>query len=143
MLTLNYETASLRVCVDSTADGRLSGRVLGRRLTREVPFSDVGGLLLQLEAVLDSQKSPQAFQRGRSFSPRQTGPVPAAQRLEEGMDPQAVRAARGREATFDLQIVTRRNATWQGTVDWLDGAPPQPFRSVLELVKQLDQRLSP
>ena len=143
MVTLNYETASLRVCVDSTADGRLSGRVLGRRLTQAVNFSDLGSLLLQLEAVLDSQNSPQAFQRGRSFCPRSTRQVPAAQRLEEGMEPQTVQAAQGETATFDLRIITRRNATWQGMVDWLDGTPPQSFHSVLELVKLLDQRLTP
>ena len=142
MISFNYETAALRVCIDRAEEGCLSGRILGRRMKQEASFSDIGSLLLQIEAILDEQKTPQAFQRGRRFSHKPAEPVPAAESLEDGMSAEAVQAARGDAATFSLQIVTRRNATWQGTVDWLDGAPPQPFDSALELIKLLDARLS-
>lgn len=141
MIPLNYETAALRICVDRLEKGCLSGRVLGRRLTREASFSDVGGLLLQIEGVLDAQNSPQAFQKGRTFLAGRSQSPHAARCLEEGMSAETVQAARGRLATFSLQIITRRNATWQGTVDWLDGTSPQPFSSALELIKEIDSRL--
>ena len=140
--TLNYTDAALRVCVDRAEGGQIQGRMVGRRLTGPVPFGDVGSLLLQAEAVMDAQNFPQAFQRGRSFVARSAG-APAAQRPEEGMPRQAVEGAEGAEATFVLHVDTRQRATWQGTVDWLDGGAPQPFESVLELLKLIDQRFFP
>ena len=143
MISFNYETAALRVCIDRAEEGCLSGRILGRRMKQEASFSDIGSLLLQIEAILDEQKAPQAFQRGRRFSEKPVEPVPAAESLEDGMPSEAVQAAHGAVATFCLQIVTRCNATWQGAVDWLDGLGPQSFDSALELIKMLDARLPP
>ena len=39
---------------------------------------------------------------------------------------------------FVVQILSRENATWQGTVTWLDGKKTQPFRSALELLRLID-----
>lgn len=43
------------------------------------------------------------------------------------MSPEEVSAASGKRATFILHVLTRQNATWQGTVDWLCGGEPTPF----------------
>ena len=138
--TFNHTAAGLRVCVDRAENGQIQGRVVGRRLTGPYRFDDVGSLLLQTEAVLNVQNFPQAFQRARSFVPRSAG-VPAARTLADGMSVQAVEQAWGAVATFVLSVHTRQRTTWQGTVDWLDGGPPQPFESVLELLKLIDHRL--
>ena len=138
----NHNAAALRVCVDQAEDGRISGRVFSRRLTAPIAFSDIGGLLLQVEAVLDTQSFPQAFQRTRTFAPPKAGDVPAAPSLEEGMPADEVEAARGAHATFVLYVITRRSTTWQGYVDWLDGARDE-FGSVLELIKLTDDHLFP
>ena len=137
----NHYSAALRVCVDRVEDGRISGRVFSQRLTAPITFTDFGGMLLQVEAVLDAQNFPQAFQRARSFAPRQVGTVPAADCLEDGMDPETVQAAQGAVGTFLLYVITRRSATWQGFVDWLDGSPRQEYGSVLELLKLADQHV--
>ena len=139
---LNHQTAALRVCVDRAEGGRLSGRVVSRRLTRPMAFTDIGSLLLQVEAVLDAQKFPQAFERTRTFDPKKQLRVPAAPSLDEGMSPEAVEAAAGEVSTFQLYVITRRNTTWQGAVDWLDGSPRVAFDSVLELIKLTDEHLS-
>ena len=47
----------------------------------------------------------------------------------------------GKLATFSLSILFRQNATWQGTVAWLEGGKSQSFRSVLELVFLMDSAL--
>ena len=139
---LNHQTAALRVCVDRAEDGGLSGRVVSRRLTRPMSFSDIGSLLLRVEAVLDAQNFPQAFQRTRTFDPAKRPDVPTAASLDEGMSPEAVEAAKGEVSTFQLYVTTRRNTTWQGAVDWLDGSPRVAFDSVLELIKLTDEHLS-
>lgn len=40
--------------------------------------------------------------------------------------------------TFVIHILNQQNATWQGTVTWLDGKRTQPFRSALELIRLMD-----
>lgn len=137
---LSHRNAVLRVCVDRVENACASGAVYSQRLTAPMAFSNMGGLILQLERLLEEQNFPQAFQRLRSFTePEPVRPVPL---LPEGaMDAEAVSAARGRKASFDLSILSRRNATWQGRVDWLDGSPAQSFASDLELLDLVERRL--
>ena len=136
---INHYEAVLRICVDELGEGGIRGRVVSRRLTEPMPFSDVGHLLLQLEEVFDRQNFPQAFERRRTFGARQEeSSLPLAQTLEQGMDPEEVARAAGQVTTFDLYVITRRNTTWQGFVDWLDGSPRSHYKSVLELLPLID-----
>ena len=41
-----------------------------------------------------------------------------------------------------VEVQYRRNATWQGTVRWLDGNKTERFRSTLELLKLMDSALN-
>lgn len=43
--------------------------------------------------------------------------------------------------TFVIQILNQQNATWQGTVTWTEEKITQPFRSLLELIKLIDNAL--
>ena len=136
---INHYEAVLRICVDELGEGGIRGRVVSRRLTEPMPFSDVGHLLLQLEEVFDRQNFPQAFERRRTFGARQEeSSLPLAQTLEQGMYPEEVARAAGQVTTFDLYVITRRNTTWQGFVDWLDGSPRSHYKSVLVLLKLID-----
>ena len=65
---IDHRNGVLRICVDRLEGSRAEGRVVSRRLTAPMAFSDLGGLLLQLEALLERQNFPQAFQRMRSFT---------------------------------------------------------------------------
>ena len=141
MTKLNHSTAALKICVDRATGEGISGRVFSQRLTRPMPFTDIGSLLLQLEAVLDAQNFPQAFQRTRTFNPGKRSHVPAADALEDGMSPAEVEGAQGQAGTFMLYIITRRNTTWQGFIDWLDGSPRVEYHSVLELLKLADEHV--
>lgn len=46
-----------------------------------------------------------------------------------------------RRGTFLLNIYNRQNATWQGTVTWVDKNEKQQFRSALELIKLIESAL--
>lgn len=139
----NHNTGAFRVCVDGTEEGRIRGRILGRRLTAPLFFGDLHTLLLQIEGVLDAQSFPRTFERGRTLSPKAEAPspVPSAASLEEGLPAETVEAAQGQVSTFLLYVITRRQATWQGFVNWLDGAPPERYCSVWNLIQILDRRL--
>ena len=46
-----------------------------------------------------------------------------------------------KRGTFLLTIYNRQNATWQGTVTWVDRNEKQQFRSALELSKLRESAL--
>lgn len=38
-----------------------------------------------------------------------------------------------------MHVISQENATWQGQVTWLDEKETKSFRSLLELVKLMDE----
>lgn len=40
---------------------------------------------------------------------------------------------KSKELVFFVRVKYRRNSSWQGTIQWLDGKDKNTFRSVLEL----------
>jgi hypothetical protein len=44
--------------------------------------------------------------------------------------------------TFVIQVQFQQNATWQGSIDWIEAKKTQRFRSVLEMIKLMDEALS-
>lgn len=43
--------------------------------------------------------------------------------------------------TFIVKVLDRQNATWQGSVTWVEERKEQHFRSALELLKLIDGAL--
>lgn len=43
--------------------------------------------------------------------------------------------------TFIIRVQYRQNASWQGSVQWVEGGKEQHFRSALELIKLMDEAL--
>lgn len=48
----------------------------------------------------------------------------------------------GERATFVIHVCYRQNASWQGTVLWVDEKKRINFRSALELIKLMDRALN-
>lgn len=45
---------------------------------------------------------------------------------------------KGKSSTFIVKVMSTENASWQGTIQWVDGKKDVPFRSTLELIKLID-----
>ena len=120
------------ICADSFEGGLLSGRLCHPALTEEDSFSGVLEFLRKMEALLNGMEFPQSFTAPRSF---QSPEGWTAGSSETG----AIR--RGRLATFAVRIMFRRNASWQGSVTWLEEDRKENFRSVLELLLLMDSAL--
>lgn len=44
-------------------------------------------------------------------------------------------------STFIIQVLYRQNATWQGTIQWLEGRSTRLYRSVNELLKLMSEAI--
>lgn len=141
MSQINYGSNVIRVCVDSTEGGHLSGRIYSRHISEPLSFYDAGNLVLLIEDILDEQRFPQAFQRIRIFATRESAVAPVSD-PENCLSDDVVRAVSGKIATFEVNVLTRQSSTWQGVVDWLDGNPPRPFSSDLQFLRLVDERMS-
>lgn len=142
MQEFNQNNSSLRFCIDAVCDEAVSGRVFSRRFTRAVSFSDLIALILQLDKVFDRQGFPQAFQRTRTFLRSDADADYIAGDASCGVSEEFILAQRGDVITFDVTVVSRRNANWQGTVCWVDSGERQEFSGVMELLRLLWQKLS-
>lgn len=138
-----------RVCIDRIADGLTYGSVYSRCLNAPMPFTDLGRLLLRLDEVMDVRNFPQAFLKMRMFHQLEPDVKPvseyalkyAAVEPGEEMSLDAVAAAYGEALTFSIHIVSRRSASWQGQLNYLDGVP-LPFESTLELLRMLNEAIN-
>ena len=90
------------------------------------------GFLTRVEQLLAIENTPQPFNAVRTFAPV----------MSLLPDPPAIMTPRvGKLATLELHILFRLNASWQGSVRWLETKQEQHFRSVLELIFLIDSAL--
>lgn len=123
------------VCVDSYENGVLAGRFYNPSCPEGQRFSSLIQFLVKMEDMLDEMRFPQSFTAARSFgeaaSERPGGP-PSGGKVERD----------GALATFSVRVLFRQNASWQGSVSWLEGGREESFRSVLELILLMDSALN-
>ena len=120
------------LCIDSYEDAVPCGRFHHLQQGEAQHFHGLTELLLSLEQRFDEAKFPQAFDAMRTFAAaRETNP-----REESSGTP-----SRGKLATFSVRILFRQNASWQGSIQWLEGKGEESFRSVLELISLMDSAL--
>ena len=121
------------VCVDTYQGRVLQGRLYNPSIPQGEKFHSLMEFLLKMEDLLDGMHFPQPFMASRAFAPT-PDPIPGAP-AESGTQ-------KGTLATFQVRVIFRQNASWQGSVSWLEGGSEQRFRSVLELLLLLDSALT-
>ncbi|MBQ7796629.1 MAG: hypothetical protein IJ374_08745 [Lachnospiraceae bacterium] len=127
-----YDVKTFLIYIDSYENGVPVGQYHNPCREESGQFQSMTQLLLKVEQSLDVENIPQSFNKVRTFFPL-TGywlDVPAD-----------VRPRMGKMSTFVVQILFRRNASWQGTITWLDKKQTQNFRSVMELIVLMNSAL--
>lgn len=118
------EYRTTMVCVDSYHNGVLRGRFHNPYMRTEQQFLSLTQFLQGMEAALETMDFPKAYTATRTFAP-----IPEIKPGEpKGM------GKPGTLATFAVRILFRQNASWQGSVTWMEGKREQSFRSALELI---------
>ncbi len=141
-----YISNKIFICVDGLEDGLFKGRVYHEQLKKEAGFSELGGMLVLVDSMMDEFQFPEASTSTRYFGQKKRksegGEVlvekPVIPDGEEGRET----AENGSKATFMVRVQYRQNSTWQGSVKWLENNEEMKFRSALELIKMMDQAMS-
>ena len=120
------------IYIDSFSDSVISGEFFNPFKMGVESFNGLTALVLRIDECLNTDNVPQHFSNVRTF-------YPSASVQEEGALP--IRFGSGKIATFSVNILYRQNASWQGTITWLEEKVTQHFRSVLELIYLVDNAL--
>lgn len=125
------------VCVDSYQEQLLTGRMHNLYHGEEKPFHNMMQLLMAIENALDATEFPQSFTGPRRFWSERNAERAAVPAIAETPGEQ-----RGALATFRIKVIFRQNASWQGTLTWLETGREENFRSALEMVLLIDSALT-
>ena len=134
MIVKNWteEYRTIFLSIDSYQNGVLQGRLFHPALKEGRSFQSLSGFILEMEQILEEMEFPKAFTVTRTFAtppPKSSGPPDTIYR-------------EGKMATFALNILFRQNASWQGSIVWMEQKREQSFRSVLELILLFDNALT-
>lgn len=127
-------------CIDESPNNKKMGR-LNHKYSREpVPFTDLYGLLLEADRLMDIIDFPQSSTRDRFFLD-ETHKRMKEKGVKQVRTADEILDERGKRATFVINVLHRQNATWQGKVLWAEKGKSCCFRSALELLKLIDNAL--
>lgn len=130
MIEHPWSQQTILLYVDSYENGVPRGHMyLGQEGYR---FDSLSQLLLRAEQLLERSGGVRSFTTPRFFSlVRPLSDVPC----------DVERLSRGNAATFEMRVLFRQHASWQGELLWLEKNTRQSFRSVLELITLMDSAL--
>jgi hypothetical protein len=135
---IKNEYRSSLLCIDAYENKALKGRLYNPYLDTCQHFSNVMQLLILAEELFDMMDYPQPFSETRKFW---TNPSVQESCLEDETS-ETGNPPPGKLANFILKVIFRQNASWQGSLAWLDQNKEESFRSVLELLKLLDEAVT-
>ena len=133
MQTKGELNRTVMVYVDSYHNHVPTGRFQIASSQEVKTFESLSQLLIKINDTLDLEKFPQAYAELRRFQ----DPQKMAEPTQDVPKYQS-----GTAATFAVRILFRQNASWQGSVTWVEGRQEACFRSVLELIVLMDNALS-
>lgn len=135
---IKNEYRSSLLCIDSYEDKTLMGRIYNQYMDEGRSFENVMQFLILSQELFDMMDYPQPFTSTRKFweNPCITEKSVSGDATLRNTPPH------GKLATFHLKVIFRQNASWQGSLAWLDQNKEESFRSVLELLMLLDEAIS-
>ncbi len=128
--------ARAEVTIRSYENRELGGSVYSLYFKESIPFANTNGMLTALEAMFDRLSFPQSSVDYRTFARRRRKEEPCPTLFSKEADQGGPALAR-----FIIHVRFRQNATWQGCIQWEGENTPEDFRSALELLKRIADRL--
>ena len=132
----------MRAEITSYGPGKLAGKLHSQYFSEPFLFVDLFSMIQKMEEVFDTRGFPQVFLSPRSFTEKKNGAVKESVEGSYIMDMETMAESEGVRCTFEITVGFRQNATWQGHILWIERNLKQSFRSVLEMLKLMDEALT-
>jgi len=132
----------MRTEVFALGQGRIRGELHSRYLEGPYAFTDLYKMIHKMEEIFDFNGFPQAFLSPRSFRGGKNGAKIINVERNDDMSQEFNIDSDAKKCTFEITVRFRQNATWQGQILWAEKNMKQSFRSVLEMLKLMDEALS-
>ena len=123
------------IAVDDYNGADFSGELYNPFYSQCIQIKSFQQLIKELDALMDEIGCPMSGMEKRTFTKHSNVDTRAIFLADK------TQAQRGKLATFAIRIQYRNNASWQGTVKWMEGDAEEYFRSVLELFWLLDSAM--
>lgn len=138
---IRNEMCYIRICIDEYDNGEIRGRLFNAYYKDALFFDNAMEMIRKLDEIFNTFGYPHATMDLRTLETE-------AERNLRRSKPSRVRVApgtklythnvSGNEATLKLRVMFRQNASWQGTVRWVEEELEENFQSVLELMLLID-----
>ena len=133
---MNYFGKSI-ISIDSYEGNIPCGSIYHSDYKQRVDFKGVMEFLQRMEQIMEKMKPSDEVIRYRTFD-QENEEASSVNYIEPNLTESL---PKGKKATFILQILFRRNCSWQGTLVWLEGKKNENFRSFLELLWLMNSAL--
>jgi len=136
---------SLQMRLEIVSFGRekeIKGKLYSKYLDTPYEFSNLVQVTKKMDKIFDTKNFPEAFVSLRSFGEAKSEEKAHSLKGRDGMELQTARERGGVTCTFEISVKFRQNATWQGQILWAEKNLKKNFRSVLEMIKLMDQALA-
>ena len=130
---MKYLANLVNICIDRYENEDIYGRFYTSYDIEPTGFTGAVALLRKLEQFYDRLGFPLSTTEHRRFSGG------SARKEEMTMvSNNRIGKQQGDKASFLVNVQYRQNATWQGTLRWIEGKKEINFRSALELIRLID-----
>lgn len=133
--------ARILISLDTKRNHTLVGRLYSGYYRKAYTFGSETELFLAIDRLCDRMQFPQAAFKSRSFESKYTKTL--VRKVENFMEPEMETDVKQDKATFLVHIKFRQNASWQGSITWVEKEKTQNFRSALEMMKLMDEARHP
>lgn len=128
-----YPLNAFRICADTIGED-VEGRVFSPLKAECIPFRGMGELLVKMDELFDRVGYPQAFQDKRSFD-KDKERTNLYRGIPDGeLKPGDIISNTGKIRTFDIVVTSRKNTSWQGSVQTDDGTVLGDFNGEIALL---------
>ena len=104
-------------------------------------FCGVAQLLRAMESLFDTLDMPQASCEKQTFRPlKRVKKKDEDEKMERFAETQ--KRTETEQASFLVHVVYRQYNTWQGTITWIQDKTSRNFKSVLEMLKLMDDAIN-
>lgn len=125
------------VYLTTADDGIMKGQVYNPYYDKAFAFEDEYQMICVMDDLYESLAFPQASFEWRSFENKKVNHI--IRKAGARMDEEFSKLEKNKKTTFIVSVQYRENATWQGTITWVEENRTQHFRSAFEMLKLMEE----